>query len=54
MSQGPYPLERPKGRGMDPSHNNQNYELIEFDKIKWEELFSDAKNIDIFVHYFDT
>ena len=24
MSQGTYPLERPKGRGMYPSHNNQN------------------------------
>ena len=23
MSQGPYLLEHPKGRGMDPSHNNQ-------------------------------
>jgi len=32
----------------------QNYELIEFDKIKWEELLSEAKNVDIFVHYFDT
>ena len=33
---------------------NQNYELVEFDKIKWEELLSDARNVDIFVHYFDT
>jgi hypothetical protein len=33
---------------------NQNYQLIEFTKINWEELLSAALKIDIIVHYFDT
>lgn len=33
---------------------NQNYQLIEFPKINWEEVLLGASKVDIIVHYFDT
>lgn len=33
---------------------NQNYTLIDFTKINWEELLLGSIKVDIIVHYFDT
>lgn len=36
------------------SNTNTGYYLADFPSINWGELLDDAKQIDIFVHYFDT